>query len=597
MTKPDPDPNLARLSAVPEEDVRAALDRMIAHPAFGASERRIDFLRFVVGEALAGRGKDLKGFTVAQKVFDRDQSFDPRSDPVVRIEARRLRQDLDSFYVGPGAADPVRISIPKGGYQPYFELLNNVSPPAAPLERPQEGIDTSHADKAGDGGWKIPLIAVAVAGLAIVAIVLSWMYRTQDNATAYHVPTQLPRVAILPFEALDASATTRTLSLGLSSETLLKLGEFGTLRLFAPVSSNNVNEIFTELGSDEIPTYVVHSTVQTEGARVLVNVQLQSVSTGELVWGDSYDLHLNHEALIGLSDSISAEIATAIGQPYGPLNEDVRARTRDYLPESLESYLCVLQAYSYRRTFSGESFVPVRTCLEATVARYPDYVEALAMLGWLHLDAARYRFVAAELVEAEYAAALEVAERAYALAPDNVLAVRALSSIQHHIGNYAEGERLGRIALELNPYDPDTLAQVGWRLSVRGKYDEGGALMEQAIQRTVDPPGWYYHLPSLQHFMQGDPEQALKEAEIAASKGTGFAWFLIAINAAALGDVDKAATALEELSKHPAIGSDPKDFMRRHGATDSILEKTMAEYQEAQRLVSDPVGSEPAAKR
>lgn len=584
MAKPEPDQMDAGNLAVSEDQVRTALNRMIANPAFGANEQRTEFLRFVVEEALAGRGRDLKGFTIAQAVFDRDESFDARSDPVVRIEARRLRQNLDSYYVGPGAEDPLRITIPKGGYTPYFEVRNSFAAQPSMPQAPEPKADARRTFQRIGRHWMV--MATAAVVLAVLAAALPLLSRTDEVAATEASVSQYPRVAILPFEPLDPSGTTRTLSLGLSSELVLKLRAFGNMQLYAPLVASDLQRKLPELGADGVPAYVVRGTVVIEGEQVAVTVELLSGTTDELVWGDKYGLDLAPGSLIELRDTVSAEIAAALGQPYGPLTGDIKAHSRHKQPRSLESYLCVLQGYSYRRTFDAAAYEPTRACLEQAVARSPDYATAWAMLGFLALDAARYRLVAPEQVEAESAKALEAAERAYLLAPDNTLAANALSAIHHHIGNYAEAERYGRIALELNPYDPETLAQVGWRLSVRGKFEEGGPLMEEAIRRTVDPPGWYYHVLSLQHFMQGNPELALEEAELAASKGTSFAWFLVAINAAALGDADKAALALEAFADHPSVAADPEDFMRRHGTTDKILNSAMAGFREAERLVS-----------
>jgi hypothetical protein len=74
------------------EEVRAQLARIIASSGFDASERSRGFLRFVVEETLAGRGERIKGYTIAVEVFGRDAAFDAHNDPVVRIEAGRLRR-------------------------------------------------------------------------------------------------------------------------------------------------------------------------------------------------------------------------------------------------------------------------------------------------------------------------------------------------------------------------------------------------------------------------------------------------------------------------------------------------------------------------
>ena len=117
-------------------DIRAQLERMLEGGSFHTSHRRQAMLRFIVDETLAGRGDRLKGLTVALAVFGRDETFDQQSDPVVRLEARRLRSDLDSYYVDAGSRDPVRVSIPKGGYVPHFAWQNREalgpSPPSEP---------------------------------------------------------------------------------------------------------------------------------------------------------------------------------------------------------------------------------------------------------------------------------------------------------------------------------------------------------------------------------------------------------------------------------------------------------------------------------
>ena len=100
MTPASQAPLPPRKAPPSEAEVRAALDRMASDPEFGASERRLAFLRFVVEETLAGRAHQLKGFTIANAVYGRDESFDSRTDPVVRLEARRLRQDLELNWPG-----------------------------------------------------------------------------------------------------------------------------------------------------------------------------------------------------------------------------------------------------------------------------------------------------------------------------------------------------------------------------------------------------------------------------------------------------------------------------------------------------------------
>jgi hypothetical protein len=109
------------------EAVREQLQRVVDSPVFEASERRKRFLRYVVEEMLAGRADRLKGYAIATAVFDRDDTFDPQTDPVVRLEARRLRRALEHYYLTAGRDDPIRIEIPKGGYTPICERQGSAS--------------------------------------------------------------------------------------------------------------------------------------------------------------------------------------------------------------------------------------------------------------------------------------------------------------------------------------------------------------------------------------------------------------------------------------------------------------------------------------
>src|SRR5215213_9143319 len=81
---------------------------------------RAQLERYVVEETLEGRGERIKAYAIGVEVFERDETFDPQNEPVVRIEAGRLRRGLEHYYLTAGRTDPVLIEIPKGGYVPRF---------------------------------------------------------------------------------------------------------------------------------------------------------------------------------------------------------------------------------------------------------------------------------------------------------------------------------------------------------------------------------------------------------------------------------------------------------------------------------------------
>jgi tetratricopeptide (TPR) repeat protein len=121
-------------------DIGAALGRIIATPAFVRSPRLARFLRYVVEQRLAGRDEGAKEIEIGAQVFGRSAGYDPRVDPVVRVQARVLRFKLHEYYETAGKADAVRIDLPKGSYLPVFSAVvasdATVTVPAPAEQRP-----------------------------------------------------------------------------------------------------------------------------------------------------------------------------------------------------------------------------------------------------------------------------------------------------------------------------------------------------------------------------------------------------------------------------------------------------------------------------
>ena len=220
-------------------------------------------------------------------------------------------------------------------------------------------------------------------------------------------------------------------------------------------------------------------------------------------------------------------------------------------------------------------------CLKRAVVRDPDYADAWAMLGWLHLDAVRNDLAPAAEHPAEMAAAFEAASHAVKLEPKSPRTLAALSAITFYRGDYATAEDLQREVLALNPYDPDTLAQLGWRLAVRGNR-EGLDYLDQAIARSANPPGWYSYLIAIYAYLDGDYERALEAAEKSATDGSALGLSFAAISHAKLGDMEAAQDALAAMAEAlPLIGRDPAAAYRIHQANDEIVEALVDGLREA----------------
>jgi TolB-like protein len=97
------------------------LDRITSSDEFRKCPQLLRFLRFAVKEALSRRNGGSKERLIGMEVFGRPADYDAGADPVVRVEARRLRRKLAEYYDGDGREDPLEIRLPKGGYLPTFE--------------------------------------------------------------------------------------------------------------------------------------------------------------------------------------------------------------------------------------------------------------------------------------------------------------------------------------------------------------------------------------------------------------------------------------------------------------------------------------------
>jgi len=158
---------------VSPESIRTQLDRILASPGFVHSDRMVRFLRYTVDQALEGHPSELKETVLGMEVFDRPSSFDPRTDTIVRVEARRLRSKLKEYYETHGQRDAVLIEFHKGSYVPTF-LKRNALGHGEMLTPSQAG----HHDDAKPS--RLPNFRIALALVALLAVsgaTLWWFLR------------------------------------------------------------------------------------------------------------------------------------------------------------------------------------------------------------------------------------------------------------------------------------------------------------------------------------------------------------------------------------------------------------------------------------
>nr|WP_319396611.1 hypothetical protein [uncultured Desulfobacter sp.] len=122
--------------------IREQMELLLNSTEFKATDAQKAFLRYVVEKTLAGQTDGIKGYTVATEVFGRGGDFDQATDPIVSIQANKLRRALERYYLVTGQNDPICIDIPKGSYVPLFRKKTCIEGDLYPAQ----GLDTkSHA--------------------------------------------------------------------------------------------------------------------------------------------------------------------------------------------------------------------------------------------------------------------------------------------------------------------------------------------------------------------------------------------------------------------------------------------------------------------
>ncbi len=172
--------SLTRSGSTPtptDNDVALQIQRILASRFFSKSERLRRFVRFATNHALSRNGQRLKEYLVGVEVFDRGPVYDPKIDPIVRVEARRLRASLKAYYASVGRDDQVRIESPKGTYSPVFRLrtprpirLRSAADPAIAV-LPFESLSNSTPNVSFGDGLTEELVhhLVQVTGLQVIA--------------------------------------------------------------------------------------------------------------------------------------------------------------------------------------------------------------------------------------------------------------------------------------------------------------------------------------------------------------------------------------------------------------------------------------------
>ncbi|MGW8195480.1 MAG: tetratricopeptide repeat protein [Desulforhopalus sp.] len=408
------------------DHIQQQLEKIIASPEFHATSQQCDFLTFVVTETLAGRSGTIKGYTVATQVFGRTEDFDAQKDPIVSIQANKLRRALERYYLVVGKLDPIRIDIPKGAYIPTFVRQNRAE------------------------------ISTVADGSAVETVT--------ENAW--------PTILILPFKNLTGDPDNDFWGSGISSELAIGISRFENIRVLYPREGMPQNIISIH------PRFILSGEFYMENSGIKLAIFLVDTKTGIQIWGDTCRTGGNLADLYSFQQQVAQGVATIVCGEFGIITRTISRETNNKSPEKLSTYEAVLRFWEYEQTMTPETFGRAFTALTHAVKIEPDCCLTLGSLailyGTIHnLDIPGF--------EDPLEKAVHFAEKAAAINPNNQRVLVILAYIRFISNELTTAIHEAHRALELNPYSLFVLDGLAWILTLSGDWKQGPELAQKAI--------------------------------------------------------------------------------------------------------------------
>ena len=296
MTEPSP-------TAAPSPDeVRAQLDRLTASQALAGSDQLKRLLRMIVERTLNGQSDLLKEYNLGLEVFQRAPDYDPKLDPIVRVQARRLRSKLDEYYAGEGSDDVVGVKIPKGAYIPAFE-----SRVAAPV------VETNvHQGSRHRRLW------LAAAGLGILLGILAVARLPTANVPVS--ADQQRGIAVLPLRNYTGDANRSHIADQTTEIFTTELAKMKSLRVLSRTTASTYRDstaALPQIAKSLGVRWVVEGGVGVGGNMVYVKLRAVDSLSDRKIWADVFDCEMKDmaERSARAAAAIAAAVETELRSP------------------------------------------------------------------------------------------------------------------------------------------------------------------------------------------------------------------------------------------------------------------------------------------
>jgi len=537
---------------VPERDeVLKALDRVLAWPEIARSPQLARFMTYIVERKLAGEEEAIKAYSIAVDVLGRPANFDPQVDPIVRVQARRLRGLLEDYYRETGRDDPVHIRLPVGRYVPEFltpAVIGNV-PQDAPIEAqgPMAPSGVGRLGQLSPSWFGLLLLALFIATLAFG--LSNWEpRRAETNAVIADVPR--PIVVVDEFQNLTGDARGMPMVAGLAIELVTDLEQFEDL----DVRYRGQSTATPVVASLAPAGFVLSGIVRAEGDTVQYSAILTDVTSGDVVWSRSVAMDPARMAEPSALDSVSWELALVLGSPRGPLHAPVRLwlAAQSDIAGHEELYVCLELFHIYRDTGMGVDADRARACLEAIPETERQSALALAATGSLLMEGADRAVLGASGYLERSTVADTTLSRAVDLAPISGFVWEQRARYYEAIGDFDKARSAYGSAIQLNPASADALAAFARLLALRGSLDEALPLSASAL-KSPEPPAWYSYVPAVVALKNEDYVTAVEQGTRYAMADRELGPVLAVMASLAAGDTDVVNRYLPQILDLPSF--------------------------------------------
>ncbi|HKC33914.1 MAG TPA: hypothetical protein VKC16_10660, partial [Xanthobacteraceae bacterium] len=565
-----------------ESDVRAALERIVASETFRSSPQLGAFLRFIVEEALAGRGASLKGYTIGVEALGRDPRFNPQIDPIVRVEATRLRRAMERYYSGDGIGDPVVIELPRGSYVPAFSRRR--VPAAAPV-----AAVPAAAFGGLSGRLTILGIVLAVGLLGVSLGIYAGKSGAPGSGATASMDTRpatnaLPRGNGLPtinIESLRVLGTPRSGSIvaGALTEKLRDaFARFDTINVsFGPRPADNGASSSVPSPDARPADYRLSGSIEYAETATTILFQLIDTGEGTIAWSRTFDQPAAGTDPSAAEEAIVGALANTLLQSYGVIRARDRAK---HLASAAGDprYRCILEAADSFRSVDPGEHDRARACLEHLTSVDPGFAVGFEFLAVVYFREYLLDFAANAGDPPPLDRALRAARHAIELAPASGRAYQMLFVVQYARRDIAAAFASGDKAMALNKYDMLTVAEYGGRLIMSGNVERGMAMLRRSADSGSIHPSWHHFYLFLGNYLTGDMKEAAFQAEQITADDYPLGLVAKAIAARSAGNKDLARQTVQHLLEiQPAW----RDQARR------LLEKSIYEPAIVDRLLRD----------